>query len=57
MSERIKVGDHVVVYWEYAPVLRGKVIYEPYERGDPWTIEKADGKICYVQNFCRMDKQ
>ena len=62
MSERIKVGDRVAVYWEQVKRLEGTVVYIPCGPGDSWVIETGgyteDGapNVSHVQAFCRMDR-
>ena len=57
MTDRIKEGDIVNIYWEYIEIeYKVKVLYTPCGTGDSWLFEREDGTIIYVNSFGKMEK-
>lgn len=57
MSDRIEVGDHVTVRWEYIPVLHDvEVLYTPQATGDCFVLKDKHGNIYNVQTYAVMEK-
>lgn len=57
MSDNIRVGDNVSIYFENCPcIFNVKVLYIPCQPGDYFTVKNKAGDIYKIQTFCYMKK-
>lgn len=56
MNDEIKIGDFVNIYWENITKEEYcKVLYIPCDTGDSWRLQRINGDIFYIMNFCKME--